>query len=423
MKRSYTKARHNLTKTEKTSLPATSDKALISQARPEIELLLCCARTFMDDERAKRIRALIQDKLDWEYLIRMAHRHGLMPLLHQQLNTICPELVPESHSRTLRDQFNRNTARNLCLTDELCKVLKLFEAHDIPTVPYKGPALAVSVYGNLSLRQFGDLDILVHQQDVFRAGEILESQNYRPQFQLSNVQKEAYLGSKNDYPLLSNDANIFIEIHWNFIPAYLSLSLDTERLWKRLGSISLNGMKVSTFSPEDLLLILCVHSTKHMWQRLSWISDIAELINRYKELDWEIILQEAEISGTRRMLFLGLFLANRALGVELPANLIQLVHDDPSIISLGLQAEGKWFEEIVQEPHILELTRFYFKSIESASDRIRYCLSMVLTPVPGDWSYINLPDRLYMFYYLIRPYRLVIKYLLRPLTRLRQRSM
>lgn len=403
-------------------MPLTINKIPGASAPPEIELLLGCARKHVDDESAGRIRALIQDKLDWEYLLRMAHRHGLMPLLYWQLNGICPELVPEACLRSLRDSYNRNAARNLYMTVELCRVLKLFEAQGIAAIPYKGPALAVSLYGNVSLRQFGDLDILVHAQDVFRAGEILKSQHYRPEFQLNIAQKAAFLRTKNDYGLLSADGNIFIEIHWNFIPAYLSLSLDLERFWERLGSIRLNGMMVSTFSAEDLLLILCVHSTKHMWQRLSWISDIAELINTSKELNWEMVLQEAELSGTRRMLFLGLFLANRAFGVELPANLLQPVKDDPSIIPLALEAEGKWFEEGDREPPLVEQTRFYFKSIESYKDRIRYCLSLLLMPVPGDWSYINLPDRLYIFYYLIRPYRLVMKYLLHPRTRLKRHS-
>lgn len=419
MTRRDTKAGPGLMEAKKTPAPATSDKALLPNTRPEIELLLCCARSFMDDERANRIRALAAEAgIDWEYLLRMAHRHSLMPLLHWQLNNICPELVPDSHARLLRDHFHRNTARNLCLTAELCEVLKLFEAHGIPTVPYKGPALALYVYGNLSLRRFSDLDILVHRRDVFRAGEILGARNYRPEFQLSNAQKAAYLRSKNDYPLLNDDANILIELHWNFVPAYLSLSLEPERLWKRLESTTLNGMRISTFSPEDLLLLLCVHSTKHMWLRLSWLSDIAELINTYEDINWEMILREARASGTSRMLFVGLFLTNRALGVELPANLMRLIRADRSAIALASQAEQMWFQEEAGKPGILEMTRFYFKSIESFGDRVRYCLRLLLTPVPGDWSYVNLPDNLYIFYYLIRPYRLLIKYPLRSLTRL-----
>jgi hypothetical protein len=176
-------------------------------------------------------------------------------------------------------------------------------------------------------------------------------------------------------------------------------------------------MRISTFSPEDLLLLLCVHSTKHMWRRISWVSDIAELINTSEDINWEMVLREARASGTRRMLLLGLFLTNRAFGVELPANVMQLIEADRSAVSLALQAEEKWFQEDAREPHILELTRFYFKSIESYGDRIRYCLRLLLTPVPGDWSYVNLPDNLYIFYYLIRPFRLFIKYLLRPLIR------
>jgi hypothetical protein len=40
-------------------------------------------------------------------------------------------------------------------------------------VPFKGPALAVQAYGDLSLRQYDDLDLLIHEADVPRAYQLL----------------------------------------------------------------------------------------------------------------------------------------------------------------------------------------------------------------------------------------------------------
>ena len=64
--------------------------------RPEIELLLCCARTCMDSRRAERLRTLLRKDIDWTYLLQMALRQGIMPLLYINLNSTCPDAVPKT---------------------------------------------------------------------------------------------------------------------------------------------------------------------------------------------------------------------------------------------------------------------------------------------------------------------------------------
>src|SRR5438309_495022 len=123
----------------------------------------CRGRTCLDSERAERITALLQQNLDWQYLIQTALNHGVMPLLYWQLNKICPEALPNEVANDLRQHFHTNAWHNIILSRELLRLLSLFETHGIPAIPYKGPALAASAYGNLSLRQFCDLDVLLHK--------------------------------------------------------------------------------------------------------------------------------------------------------------------------------------------------------------------------------------------------------------------
>ncbi len=74
--------------------------------------------------------------------------------------------------------FQRVSALNILLTHELQKLLALFADNDVRAVPYKGPALALQLYGNVALRQFSDLDILVHPRDVLRARDLLLAEGY-----------------------------------------------------------------------------------------------------------------------------------------------------------------------------------------------------------------------------------------------------
>src|SRR5262249_35093242 len=147
--------------------------------RPEIRLLLDCARTCIDTQQANRIRDLASKDIDWAYLLRTARAHGVMPLFYRSLNSTCPDTVPEPILVELRQHFYANAGRNLFLAKELLTVVQCLEGHKIPSIPYKGPVLATSVYGNLAFREFGDLDILVRERDYNLAQRVLIDQGFR----------------------------------------------------------------------------------------------------------------------------------------------------------------------------------------------------------------------------------------------------
>ena len=62
----------------------------------EIELLLCCARTCVDSKTAARVKVLLRQGVDLAYLMRIARRHGLLPLVYWNLHKVCP--VPKDVS-------------------------------------------------------------------------------------------------------------------------------------------------------------------------------------------------------------------------------------------------------------------------------------------------------------------------------------
>ena len=121
------------------------------------EILLCCTRTRMGPERGKELCALLRGDADWEYLLRMAFRHGVTPLLSLHLNAVATGRAPSAVLTQLNSYVLEHTKRNLFLTGELLKLLDLLRAHAVPAVSIKGPVLAASVYGSLSLRRFVEL--------------------------------------------------------------------------------------------------------------------------------------------------------------------------------------------------------------------------------------------------------------------------
>lgn len=378
--------------------------------RPEHELLICCARTRLDAEAIARIGVLLQKGIDWVYLLRTAKSHGMMPLLYWHLNATCPKGIPKANLDQLRDHFHANAQRNLFLTGELVRLLKLLEAHGIPTVPYKGPALAAAAYGNLALRQFHDLDLFVHRRDIFRAKELLISQDYRPAVHLTQAQEAALLRSHHEYEFRRADGRVAVDLHWGFAPPHFSFPLDPERLWERLEPVALAGTTVRTFAPEDLLLILCVHGLKHCWERLDWISSVAALIGAHEKIDWAQLMEQAGTLGSKRMLLLGLVLAGDLSGAALPAEVLRTAQADRTTRALKELAQEWLFLETNERPGIFGRSFFQLKAMERLRDRVRFCLRLTMTTTVRDWTAAQLPPLLSFLYYPIRAIRLTRKH-------------
>ena len=389
----------------------TGDERLLAKGsvnRPEIELLLCCARTSQDPGRADRIHTLLRKGINWEYILPLAERHGVAPLLYWNLNATCPEAVAEDVMAQLRVHFHANGRRNLVLTGELLKILDALEEREIPAIPYKGPVLATVAYGNLALREFGDLDLLVRKDDAMKAREVLSSLGYIPRYRMTQAQEAAFLNYDRQYTLIRDDGCV-VELHWTVTPRAIYFLLGPEYLWKRVERVALGGGAVASFSPEDLLLVLCVHGSAHLWERIGWICDIAELVRVSGNVDWERLVKRANAQNSKRMLLLGLFLAHNLLDADLPERVLREARTNAEIKALAAEVHRRLFSEDLGAHELFEGSarwRFHFRMIERLRDKLRYCIHRATTPTLSDWELVQLPTVLFPCYPLLRPMRL-----------------
>ena len=384
---------------------------MMPDARTEDQILICIARRSLDDATAVRLLALVRRDIDWEYLIGKARRHCLIPLLYHHVNSVCREAVPLQAMAQLREENQENTQSNLFLTAELLKILDLLAANGIQAIPFKGPTLALSAYGDVGLRQFGDLDILVHKQDVPAVRKLLVDRGFEPKFKLTAVQEAALLRYDYVYDFgRTEPTRLWVEIHWGIVARYFCFDFDFARVWDRLESITIGGQQLPTLSPEDLLLILCVHGSRHLWNRLAWISDIASLIELRKDINWQRVISDAAALGSERMLLLGLFLAGKLLAAPIPEEVWKTVQADPAVQSLADLVERRLFLEPDASPGVFEKGLLHLRMKERKRDRVKSCVRLVATSTVYDWMFLPLPDWLFFLYYPLRPFRLAGKY-------------
>lgn len=376
-------------------------------SRVEDELTLLCSRTRIDPEREARIEAIIStNQVDWNYLFQIARRHSVIPLVYSQLRAAASAGVLSDQLAPLKANYQDNVARNSLLTAELCGILQTFEAAEIEAVPYKGPALAVYAYGNLALRRFVDLDILVRKADVLRAKDLLIARGFTCGTPWTTAQQALLMRTQHNLSLSREDGRLVVELHWEVAPGLFASSLQAEAFWGRLETIRLNNVTVRSLSAEDLLLSLCVHGSKHFWERLAWICDVAELVTRV-DLNWSVLLERAQSSGNERMLFLGLYLANVLLTAPLPEHVKRKLEADRLIASLARQVSKRLFDGVVLTPaSIIQSFGFQWALREGWRSRLRYC-RFLLQPTDADIETLPLPRQLSFIYYLMRPFELL----------------
>jgi hypothetical protein len=360
------------------TLPRLSAEASVAEMRPEIQLLLCCARTHVDSERAEEMKTLLRGDIDWAFVHQTALQHRVIPLLYWNLHATCPEAVPETILDQLQRSFRAITMRNLFLVRELLTLLSMLEAHGITAIPYKGPVLTTSVYGSLALRQFKDLDILVRERDAARAKDLLLSQGYRLQHRTSATYEALFRRFRQTYDLMREDDQVLVELHWNIISWPVFFPATSMSLWEHRERVSLADRPVWTLAPEDVLALLCVHGAKHHWERLAMICDVAELVRTYPELNWQRVLEQTSRLGGVRMLYLGLFLAHDLLGATVPEDIRRQMHADPVVRSLADRVRGWLFAGPDNLLRTLQQHAFYLRLGEHIRDRV-WC-GLCLTP-------------------------------------------
>jgi hypothetical protein len=373
-------------------------------------LLLCCARTRLGAEKAERLHGLLHEKLDWFYLVEAAVQHGMTPLLYWHLHNVDPEAVPAMWMEFLRASFEGNVAGNLDLPAQLLRILEIFQANGILAVPYKGPALAALAYGNLALRDFVDLDLLVRAEDVSRASELLVSQGYRPGFDLPATRAAAWKRIPGQYLFTGDGNRSIVELHTPLTLRYYPVPLDLGRLSRRLEVACLGGREIRTFSAEDSRVSVCVQSSKHFWERLAWICDVAELVQVPRGINWKLVQEEARRLGCERMLLLGLCLANELLEAPLPEEVSRRVKANSAVQALAAQVRGQLFRQPRTWPSVLRRFLFRLRISENPWRGARHSWRLAMTPTEEDWKFVRLPASLEPLYALLRPLRLVRKH-------------
>ena len=370
----------------------------------EFNLLLACCTVQAGPGRSERIRSLLRGPIDWAELSRLTEYHAVMPLVYRSLCGFAED-VPKLTLERLRQAYQRNAQKNLWLTCELIRILDCLKSHGIAAIPYKGPVLAETVYKDVASRQFSDLDILIRAADLACARSALRELDYASAIHLSEAEERAYLASGYEWTLDGPAGRNLLEMQWRILPQFYSVDFDMDGFFHRACIAELGGRRVRTLSPEDLLLVLCVHAAKHVWGRLSWVCDIAEAM-RSQAVDYDCVRREAHALGIERILAITLWLGNELLESPSPSEFDEYRSNDPEAERLGQEIRLRLVRTSEYNTESADYFRLMLRLRERRQDKIRFLVRLATTPSTGEWSAVRLPPPLFSLYPAVRLLRL-----------------
>ena len=373
----------------------------------EWSLLLAACSVVPNDEKQARLRSALRQPIRWKSLFDLAERHGALPLLFDALSKI-EDSVLADQLRTLQQAYQANLHKAMFLSRELIRILDCLSVAGLEVMPYKGLALAEATYGDIALRQAGDIDLLIRPQDLPRICDAVRELSYVPNWSLTEAEQRAYLQSGYECAFDGAAGPNLLEVQWAIQPRFYAIDFDMNGLFRRAVTISVAGRATKTPSPEDLFLVLSAHAAKHVYGRLVWLRDLAQLMN-VPTLDWNWIGSQARALGIVRIVQVTMLVAHQLLGAPIPAAAKASFPEDAAAAQLAAEIASHITSETTYNVESLAYFRLMMRLRERRSDRLRFLQRLIFTPGPGDWKAVQLPSALFPLYHLVRLSRLAAR--------------
>jgi Uncharacterised nucleotidyltransferase len=393
--------------TGKNSLePALSDLTPFGAAtiEKEWEFLRAAASPARDPQI---LSARLSSGFDWDVALTLAEEHGVLGLLAQRLHENNYRGVPSPGREQLQSRMRGQLLFTLSMTAELFRILEDFSKAGIETLLVKGPLISFLAYGDPAVRSYVDLDLLVRHSEILHATQRMISLGF-----LADVPESVIEAGKvpGEYLFKPPGTQRLVELHTERTFRYYPRPMRIEDLFQRQRRVLLDGREVPALSLEDELLLNCIHGAKHFWERLIWVSDVAALVTRHPEIDWQRACQSARDVGAERMLRVGLQLGATLLGSTVPPEMAVEVAQDAPTRHL-VQQVSRWLPSAgYAPPSLAQRARFRMEMSGGGIAGAAYLLRLSFSPTEEDWAEGKEEQRSWLWDAIRRPFRLLRKY-------------
>jgi hypothetical protein len=376
--------------------------------------LLLCARW----PRRAEDRRLIEDganrELDWQRFLLLAQHHRLVPQVAHALQ-VCQMDSSSAEAQVVFGELRRLSAVNahqaLRSLAELRRVVTELEKHKVPVRVLKGLPLAQSVFGDLSLRACGDLDLLIDEAGILEADRILRGFGYRGLFQVERFTPKRlsfYRSHWKDLAYENPATGLEVDLHWR---CFRNREMPGNGLCATAEqeSVCFGGFQVETLPRMESLLYLCVHGTLDGWLYFKSLVDVAAQVRDMTELELDALATLAAGYGVLPELTAALTLVRRYLSMDQWSALL-LPQSDPTVEHILRYADHALVrgDYLADRDAIPIAATMAFELGLRSNFRYRFELLLRVLFRARMWETIPLPDYLFGIYPLLSPFEWAI---------------
>lgn len=385
-------------------------------------ILLCCRIHFKTAETSDLNEFIDCNEVDWSSFVKNCRIHRIRPLVYR---IILKATLPIEFRNKITNELNKLTLQSFEQAKETERLILLLQQNNITVIPYKGTAFSKQFFGNISMRESSDIDLIINPEDIPQTIHILENVGYiAPQKNYYNwMGHEQFIKTHKDlnFDLIKDAKRIqHVEMHFNTINKSIHLpnhrnTFKTDTLYKN----KLFQKEISTLHPvEQYRSIVLHHLLMDGMGYLKTVVDLAqitvylEIINKDEKIDADSqnILNEL---NTNYNLVLVQNILSQIIGIPLNETI-----ECGTEKSLTKRILSSSYRKVRKNKYpfldgiVFNYIQLKYKSqfYNRKRDKTIYLVKSVLSlsdPQPDDYMSIKLYKSLYFLYYIIRPFRLI----------------
>jgi hypothetical protein len=366
----------------------------------------------MDPTHLDEFRAALAACADVERLCAAAVGQGMLGHLHRQVAGLQPDGAGAVLKNRLAELHRLSAERNLRQTAYLLRLLDCLRAAGVEAMPFKGPTWAERLYGDITLRSWVDLDLLVPREQVATVRRVLLEGGFTDNCPFN--ERVLRQGRRGWGEIAMNNVghDIQVDLHWEIRVGFSRRFLEPDRLVARGSRLLLLGREVVTPCAADLLIMSCLHGTRHRWDRVEELLGVAVQVRDVPPDHWVGILTAAQAAGCTRRVVIGVSHVCRVFGLPIPAGVREVVgRDRLAGALLRLLGSDTVDHQFAKESRgQLVKLGWVFATEDSMAAAVWHGAVRFFRPGPGDWGSLALPGWARWLYYLTRPLRLALKW-------------
>ena len=213
----------------------------------------------------------------WARLLEMAIAEALVSWLAHRLRD-CESGCPSAFYTQLQNAKSAREPWANYVAQLSIDVQRSLQQNGVGARVYKGQALARAIYGDVALRNSGDIDVIVPAGRAAYAVKVLEQMRFSSPYHSGWFNNARFLRLQREATFSSLDGAFNIDLHWRLLNRWNSCPAQEDELFEDSGhSVDLPGGNLPWFKPPLLWRLQLAHIVSADWLGLKTFVDLAHV--------------------------------------------------------------------------------------------------------------------------------------------------